>query len=80
MLCDVPEIVELVGSVYANQILHIDEQVGEEKVKSVLRSIFTELMSASKEMITEVLSNIISRLKMESQVSIFLFFLMFVVL
>ena len=69
MLCNVPEIVELVGSAYANQILHINEQDGEEKVKSVLRSIFTQLMSASKEMITKVLSNIKSRLQIESQVS-----------
>ena len=69
MLCNVPEIVELVGSGYANQILHINEQDGEEKVKSVLRSIFTQLMSASKEMITKVLSNIKSRLQIESQVS-----------
>ena len=69
MLCNVPEIVELVGSAYANQILHINEQDGEEKVKSVLRSIFTQLMSASKEMITKVLSNVKSRLQIESQVS-----------
>ena len=69
VLCNVPEIVELVGSGYANQILHINEQDGEEKVKSVLRSIFTQLMSASKEMITKVLSNVKSRLQIESQVS-----------
>lgn len=69
MLCNVPEIVELVGSAHANQILHINEQDGEEKVKSVLQSIFTQLMSASKEMITKVLSNVKSRLQIESQVS-----------
>ncbi|KAL4652103.1 hypothetical protein ACB092_01G208900 [Castanea dentata] len=67
VLCNVPEIVELVGSAYANQILHINEQDGEEKVKSVLQSIFTQLMSASKEMITKALSNIKSRLQIESQ-------------
>lgn len=69
MLYNIPEIVELVGSAHANQILHINEQDGEEKVKSVLQSIFTQLMSASKEMITKVLSNIKSRLQIESQVS-----------
>ncbi|KAM4123806.1 hypothetical protein ACB094_01G184400 [Castanea mollissima] len=68
VLCNVPEIVELVGSAYANQILHINEQDGEEKVKSVLQLIFTQLMSASNEMITKVLSNIKSRLQIESQV------------
>ena len=69
MLCYVPEIVDMVGSAYANQIMHINEQDGEEKVKSILRSIFTKLMLASKEMIMKVLSNIKSRLQIESQVS-----------
>ncbi|KAL4632743.1 hypothetical protein ACB092_04G072300 [Castanea dentata] len=67
VLCYVPEIVDMVGSAYANQILHINEQDGEEKVKSILRSIFTKLMLASKEMITKVLSNIKSHLQIESQ-------------
>ena len=69
MLCYVPEIVDMVGSAYANQILHINKQDGEEKVKSILQSIFTKLMLASKEMIMKVLSNIKSRLQIESQVS-----------
>ncbi|XP_075660640.1 mannose-6-phosphate isomerase 2-like isoform X1 [Castanea sativa] len=68
VLCYVPEIVDMVGSAYANQILHINEQDGEEKVKSILRSIFTKLLLASKEMITKVISNIKSRLQIESQV------------
>ena len=69
VLCYVPEIVDMVGSAYANQILHINKQDGEEKVKSILQSIFTKLMLASKEMIMKVLSNIKSRLQIESQVS-----------
>lgn len=69
MLLHVPEIVELVSSADVNQILHLNEQDGEEKVKSVLRSTFTQLMLASKEMITEVISKIKSRLHKESQVS-----------
>ncbi|XP_062150591.1 mannose-6-phosphate isomerase 1-like isoform X3 [Alnus glutinosa] len=68
VLLNVPEIVELVGSADANQILHLDEQDGEEKAKSVLRSAFTQLMLASKETITEAVSKIKSRLHMESQV------------
>jgi len=69
VLLNVPEIGELVGSADANQILHLDEQDGEEKAKSVLRSAFTQLMLASKETITEAVSKIKSRLHMESQVS-----------
>ncbi|XP_041003983.1 mannose-6-phosphate isomerase 1-like [Juglans microcarpa x Juglans regia] len=68
VLLNVPEIVELVSSADVNQILHLNDQDGEEKVKSVLRSTFTQLMLASKEMITEVISKIKSRLHKESQV------------
>ena len=49
VLCNVPVIVEQVGSAVANQILHIDKQDGEGKVKFVLQSIFTRLMFTSKE-------------------------------
>lgn len=65
VLRNVPEIVEVVGSVYTNQVMHINEQDGEEKAKAILRSIFTQLMSASKVVISEVLSKLISRLNME---------------
>ncbi|KAK2652245.1 hypothetical protein Ddye_012101 [Dipteronia dyeriana] len=68
VLQNVPEVVELVGTVDANQVLHINEQDGEEKVKSVVRSIFTQLMTASKEMTTKVVSKLKNRLHMESQV------------
>ncbi|KAK3218246.1 hypothetical protein Dsin_012216 [Dipteronia sinensis] len=68
VLQNVPEIVELVGTVDANQVLHINEQDGEEKVKSVVRSIFTQLMTASKEMTNKVVSKLKNRLHMESQV------------
>ncbi|KAG6741983.1 hypothetical protein POTOM_055265 [Populus tomentosa] len=67
VLRDVPEIVELVGSAVANQLLQINEQDHEEKVKSVLRSAFTHLMSASKEMTAEVISKLKSRLYTESE-------------
>lgn len=69
MLRDVPEIVELVGSAVVNQLLQINEQDHEEKVKFVLRSAFTHLMSASKEMTAEVISKLKSRLYTESEVS-----------
>ncbi|PON87866.1 Mannose-6-phosphate isomerase [Trema orientale] len=68
VVLNVPEIVELVGSSEANQVLEISDQDGEEKVKSVLRSTFTKLMSASQEMIVEVTSKMKNRLHLESQV------------
>lgn len=68
MLEDVPEIVELVGSASANQVLDIDKRDGAEKVKSAVRTVFTHLMSASKEMTTRAISKLKSRMHMESQV------------
>lgn len=68
MVRNVPEIVELVGSSDANQVLEINDQDGEEKVKSVLRSTFTKLMSASREMVVEVTSKLKNRLRLESEV------------
>ncbi|XVE78688.1 hypothetical protein DITRI_Ditri13aG0167300 [Diplodiscus trichospermus] len=67
VLEDVPEIVELVGTASAAQFLDIDEGDGTEKVKSALRSAFTQLMSAGKEMTTKAISNLKSRLQVESQ-------------
>ena len=68
MVRNVPEIVELVGSSDANQVLEINDQEGEEKAKSVLRSTFTKLMSASREMVVEVTSKLKNRLRLESEV------------
>ncbi|CAK7344331.1 unnamed protein product [Dovyalis caffra] len=68
VLRDVPEIVELVASAEANQVLQFNEQDHEEKVKSVLRSAFTQLMSASKEMTAEAISKLKNRLSMESEI------------
>ena len=68
MLEDVPEIVELVGTASANQVLDIDERDGAEAVKSAVRSVFTHLMSASKEMTTKAISKLKSRLHIKSQV------------
>ncbi|GMI73447.1 PHOSPHOMANNOSE ISOMERASE 2, DARK INDUCIBLE 9 [Hibiscus trionum] len=67
VLVDVPEIVELVGTASAKQVLDIEKQDGAEKVKYALRSVFTQLMSASKDMATKAISNLKSRLQVESQ-------------
>eukprot|EP00262_Sarcandra_glabra_P006144 TRINITY_DN18259_c0_g1_i1.p1 TRINITY_DN18259_c0_g1~~TRINITY_DN18259_c0_g1_i1.p1 ORF type:complete len:431 (+),score=67.64 TRINITY_DN18259_c0_g1_i1:135-1427(+) len=67
VLNSVPEIVALVGNVDANQVLITEELDGEEEAKSVLRSIFTKLMSANKEEVSEMVSQMKSRLNMESE-------------
>ncbi|XVE72072.1 hypothetical protein DITRI_Ditri11bG0009400 [Diplodiscus trichospermus] len=67
VLEDVPEIVELVGTASANQVLDIDERDGAETVKSALRSVFTQLMSASKEMTIKAISKLKNRLHIQSQ-------------
>lgn len=64
----VPEIVEVVGNTLAEQVLDLNEDDEEEKVKSVLRKLFTEMMSASKDVIKEVLAKLISRLNIKNKV------------
>ncbi|XP_068642784.1 mannose-6-phosphate isomerase 1-like [Aristolochia californica] len=66
VLTTVPEIVELVGST-AEQFLKIEEQDGEEEVKSALKLIFTQLMSTSKDAVSEVVNKMKSRLDMENK-------------
>ncbi|CAN1784701.1 Mannose-6-phosphate isomerase 2 [Linum perenne] len=68
VLCNIPEIVELIDSKDVYQLLQINHRVEAEKVKSVLRSIFTQLMSASREMTTKAVSKLKIRLQMQSQV------------
>lgn len=58
----VPEIVEVVGRACADKVLEINESDGADKAKDVLRSLFSELMSASKDVISQALSRLISRL------------------
>lgn len=68
MVHDVPEITELVGSTDVDLVLAFSDQDAQEKVKSVLRSIFTKIMTASEEKITEVTAILKDRLHFESQV------------
>lgn len=65
---DIPEIEELVGSEEANQVFCISEH-DEEKVKFVVRTIFTLLMSADPETTKKIVFKLKRRLHMESQVS-----------
>ncbi|KAK9114997.1 hypothetical protein Syun_021794 [Stephania yunnanensis] len=64
----VPEIVELVGQAYADQVLHASEQDGVEKLKAVLKSIFSQLMLASEDAVHETVIRMTSRLIKESKV------------
>ncbi|KAL0332474.1 UNVERIFIED_CONTAM: Mannose-6-phosphate isomerase 2 [Sesamum calycinum] len=64
----VPEIIEVVGSSCAEQVLHVNEEDGETKLKEVLQSLFTKLMSVSKAVISEVISKLISRLNLKREV------------
>lgn len=68
----------MVGRKYIDQLLRINgEDV--EKAKEVLRLIFTELMSAGKDVITQALFRLISRLSIKNEVRVDLNFLEFVI-
>lgn len=64
---NVPEIVELIGTVDTYEVLHVNEQDGERK-KDVLRASFAKIMSANKNVISEAVKKLRNRLKMEKMV------------
>ncbi|RDY03316.1 Mannose-6-phosphate isomerase 2, partial [Mucuna pruriens] len=64
----VPEVMELVGAENVNLLLQITDEDGEVKVKPILQTLFTEVMSASKERVTGAVDRLRSRLHRESQV------------
>ncbi|XP_073311214.1 mannose-6-phosphate isomerase 1-like [Primulina huaijiensis] len=68
VLDNVPEIVEVVGSAYAEEILQASEQDGEKRLKEILQSLFTGLMSVSNAVISEVISKLTSRLNLKREV------------
>ncbi|KAL3007798.1 hypothetical protein AAZX31_08G355200 [Glycine max] len=68
VLHTVPEIVELVGATNTNLVLQTNDQDGEEKVKPVLQAVFTDLMSACKDRVTDAVNRLKSRLLKESEV------------
>ncbi|RDX98733.1 Mannose-6-phosphate isomerase 1 [Mucuna pruriens] len=68
VLHTISEIVELVGATNANLVLQTDDQDGEEKVKPVLQAVFTDLMSANKERVSDAVNKLKSRLLKESEV------------
>ncbi|XP_042493111.1 mannose-6-phosphate isomerase 1-like isoform X2 [Macadamia integrifolia] len=68
VLHTVPEIIELVGDDEADQVLHVSELSGEKKVKAVLQSLVTQLMSASESSISETVYKMKRRLNMQKKV------------
>ncbi|XP_073124140.1 mannose-6-phosphate isomerase 2-like [Henckelia pumila] len=69
VLHNVPEIVEVIGSACADQVLHVSKQDDEKKSKEVLRNLFTELMLVNKATISDVISKLISRLSRKREVA-----------
>ncbi|KAL8200484.1 hypothetical protein R6Q57_011823 [Mikania cordata] len=63
----VPEIREAVSNASADQNLTVDKHNGEVKEEQVLRSIFTQLMSVDRDVISNALSRLINRLNRESE-------------
>lgn len=68
MLHSIPEIVELVGATNTNLVLQTNDEDDEEKVKPVLKAVFTDLMSADKERVTDAVNILKSRLLQENEV------------
>ncbi|KAG9135642.1 hypothetical protein Leryth_002382 [Lithospermum erythrorhizon] len=63
----VPEIGEVAGKACADKVLGISESDGEEKAKDALRSLFSEIMSASKDVISQAISRLKSRLSLKNE-------------
>ena len=53
----VPVVVELVVAENVNSVLQITDEDGEEKVKPILKSLFTDIMSAGKERVAGAWNN-----------------------
>ncbi|XP_031108042.1 mannose-6-phosphate isomerase 1 isoform X2 [Ipomoea triloba] len=67
VLQTVPEIGEVVGNAYVEQLINLNEQDGAENAKLTLRLLFTKLMSSSKDVISKVISKLISRLNKKNE-------------
>lgn len=68
MLESVPEIKEVVGTAFTDQVLPVNEQDKEEKQTQFLQSIFIKLMSAESKVVSAAVTKLISRLTMENKV------------
>ncbi|KAG1334769.1 mannose-6-phosphate isomerase 2 [Cocos nucifera] len=68
VLASVPEIVDLVGDEDASKVLNTKDQDGYVEVKPILQSIFTKIMSANKEAVSELVSKLKCRLNVENKI------------
>ncbi|XP_073000143.1 mannose-6-phosphate isomerase 1-like [Typha latifolia] len=68
VLTTVPEIQELVGYREASDVIKNNEHEGNIEIKASLQSIFTKIMSASNEAVSEAVLKLKGRLNLESKV------------
>lgn len=68
VLATVPEILELVGYEELSKIMNDQEHDGHIEPKSFLQSIFTRLMSAKQEAVSEAVLKLKSRLNSDNKV------------
>ncbi|KAK9700191.1 hypothetical protein RND81_08G222400 [Saponaria officinalis] len=62
-LDSVPEISQLVGSAVVDRVANVTPEDGEEAIKAAFKQLFTQMMSASNNVVAKVLSQLISRLR-----------------
>ncbi|KAE9595174.1 hypothetical protein Lal_00009326 [Lupinus albus] len=67
VLHTVPEVAELIGAENANLVFQTSDQDSELQLKSVFQTVFTLLMSAKKDKVTDVVNRLKSRLHKESE-------------
>ncbi|PWZ11021.1 Mannose-6-phosphate isomerase 1 [Zea mays] len=68
VLRTIPEIQGLVGHEDTGKMMNMKEYDGVSEVKSTLQSAFAKLMTASKDMVSEAVAKLISRLNTESKI------------
>uniref|UniRef100_A0A7N0VM86 mannose-6-phosphate isomerase n=1 Tax=Kalanchoe fedtschenkoi TaxID=63787 RepID=A0A7N0VM86_KALFE len=68
VVASVPEVGELIGNASKGRVLDFNVSDGPDKFKPLLQEVFTQLMSADKDVVAEVVSNVKNRLQAETQV------------
>ncbi|EPS59833.1 hypothetical protein M569_14970 [Genlisea aurea] len=68
VVLSVPEISEIIGNSLADQVLQLRREDEENKLKNILKSLFTELMSADKAKIFQAIQALTARLQSKREV------------